>query len=198
MPADSPVPALVTRAIGGDQRAWDELVERYAPMLWSICRDYRLDRRDADDVGQHVWLLAVKNLGALRNPQSFGAWLATTTKRECSRALRARRQHESVEQPLDVAMTADEQSPTIEQTLEAAERDAALRDAFARLPPAYRRILTLLMQDVSYTEISVRLDIPIGSIGPTRARCLAKLRGDPALIALMDAGIEAGDGDRHV
>jgi RNA polymerase sigma factor (sigma-70 family) len=194
---ESPVPVLVARARAGDQAAWDDLVERYAPMVWSICREYRLDRRDIDDVAQRVWMLAVEHLTDLRLPDRFGAWLATTAKHECSRALRARRRHESVEQPLDSAMTVDDRSVSIEQALEAAERGAVLRAAFARLSPACRRVLALLMQDVPYHEISARLGVPVGSIGPTRARCLAKLRSDPALVALMHAGAEAPGGDRR-
>ena len=76
---------LVTRARGGDKRAWDALVERYAPLIWSICRKYRLGRDDADDVGQSVWLRLVDQLDKIRNPAALAGWLATTTRRECGR-----------------------------------------------------------------------------------------------------------------
>ncbi|MEO3859102.1 sigma-70 family RNA polymerase sigma factor [Acrocarpospora sp. B8E8] len=197
MPAHSLVEALVVRARAGDQNAWDELVKRYSPMVWSICRGYLASRQDIDDAAQRVWMLAVEHLSRLRKADRFGSWLATTTKHECFRTLRARREHLNVELPPDITMYPDDKSLSIDQALEAAERDAALRAAFARLSPACQRIISLLIQDVPYTEISARLGIPIGSIGPTRARCLAKLRGDPELAALMDAGTPAPGGDRR-
>src|SRR5207247_10181357 len=83
-----PVTDLATRARNGDQQAWNALVERYAPLIWSICRRYRLAGADADDVGQIVWLHLVDHLGNLRDPAALAGWLATTTQRECLRVLR--------------------------------------------------------------------------------------------------------------
>ena len=82
---DSSVSALVARARDGDQPAWNELVERYAPLVWSICNRYRLSRQDIDDIGQTVWLLLVEQLGNIRQPAALPGWLATTTQRECLR-----------------------------------------------------------------------------------------------------------------
>lgn len=97
MQADPHVVALVARAREGDQRAWDEIVDRYAPLLWSIGRRYRLDRRDIDDVAQEVWLRLVENLAKLREAGAIGAWITTITKRECLRVSRARRTRDGVE-----------------------------------------------------------------------------------------------------
>jgi len=80
---------LVTRARNGDKQAWDALVDRYAPLVWSICHRHRLSRADADDVGQSVWLQLVEHLGTVRDPAALPGWLATTTRRECGRVLRA-------------------------------------------------------------------------------------------------------------
>jgi len=78
-----PVADLVTRAKNGEQQAWDALVERYAPLIWSICRRYRLERADAEDVSQAVWFTLVARLDHLRDPAALPGWLATTTRREC-------------------------------------------------------------------------------------------------------------------
>ena len=183
---DLSVAELVARARHGDQQAWDALVERYAPLVWSICRGYRLGE-DAADVAQSVWLALVGQLGAIREPAALAGWLATTTRRECVRAAGAARRLPVAGQVLDAADIPDERAETAEEELLAAERHAALREAFADLPESYRDLLALLLQDppVPYAQISARLGIPVGSIGPSRARCLEKLRQHPALAALI-------------
>jgi RNA polymerase sigma factor (sigma-70 family) len=186
---DPTVVALVERARAGDQLAWDDLVDRYAPLVWSICRRFRLVAADADDVGQCVWLRLVEQLPALREPAALPGWLATTTRRECLRVARVRQRDEQLEHALDVRTAPEERSPQVERELLAAERNASLRAAFAELPAHCRRLLGLLMADppLSYAEISARLGTSIGSIGPNRARCLRRLRDCPALAALADA-----------
>jgi RNA polymerase sigma factor (sigma-70 family) len=186
--ADLPVAELVARARHGDQRAWDALVERYAPLVWSICRQYRLGE-DAGDVAQTVWLALVSQLGAIRDPAALAGWLSTTTRRECLRAARAARRLPPAGQVLDVADLPDERARMAEDDLLAAERHDALRQAFADLPTASRELVTLLLEDppLPYAQISARLGIPVGSIGPSRARCLEKLRRHPAIAGLMNA-----------
>ena len=186
---DSVVAGLVARARSGDARAWDELVERYAPLIWSICRTYRLGRADADDVGQAVWLRLVDHLDQIREPAALPGWLATTTRRECGRLVRAARGPHTALYSLDAETIADEQAGTAEQDLFAAERHAALRQAFADLPPDGQQLIAMLLADppVPYAQISARLGIPIGSIGPTRRRCLDKMRRHPAIAALIGA-----------
>jgi len=188
----SSVGDLVVRARNGDKRAWDALVERYAPLVWSICRRHRLDGADADDVGQSVWLRLVEQLGRIRDPAALPGWLATTTRRECWRVLRAAYGPETAGCVLDAENIPDLQSATAEDELLRAERHAALREAFTRLPPSHQRLIALLIEDppVPYVEISDRLGIPVGSIGPIRGRCLEKLRHDPAIMALIDAGAQ--------
>ena len=188
--ADSPVSDLVAQARSGDKQAWDALVERYAPLIWSICRSHRLGDADAEDVGQGVWLHLVQHLDTIRDPAALPGWLATTTRRECLRVLGAARGPAGAGYALDVETIPDEQSMSAEQELLAAERHAALRAAFLDLPPCGQRLILLLIEDppVPYAEISARLGIPVGSIGPTRGRCLDKLRGHPAIAALTDSG----------
>lgn len=188
-PGDPSVTDLMTRAREGDQQAWDALVKRYAPLIWSICRRYRLDRTDAEDVGQSIWLQFVHHLAAIRDPAALPGWLATTTRRECSRVVRAARGPQTAGQLLD-EMIADAQAATAaEQELLAAERHAALHEAITCLSPARQQLMAVLIQDppVPYAEISARLGIPVSSIGPTRRRCLDQLRRHPAIAALIDA-----------
>jgi RNA polymerase sigma factor (sigma-70 family) len=186
---DPSVTGLVTRARNGDQEAWDALVERYAPLIWSICRRYRLSRADASDVGQSVWLHLLAHLGKIREPAALPGWLATTTRRECGRLLRAARgRHCAATQVPDTGNIPDNLAWTQEQVLLAAERHAALHEAFLQLSERDQQLIALLIQDpsVPYVEISVRMNIPIGSIGPHRHRCLEKLRRHPAMAALID------------
>jgi RNA polymerase sigma factor (sigma-70 family) len=187
----APVTDLVIRARKGDKQAWDALVERYVPLIWSICRRYRLADADAEDVNQSVWLMLVDQLSALREPAALPGWLATTTQRECGRVVRAARRTRPGGQVLEDNIP-DEQTVTAEEELLKAERQAALREAFTCLSPSYQQLLTMLVQDppVPYAQISAELGIPVGSIGPTRSRCLNKLRSHPAIAALIEA--EAG------
>jgi RNA polymerase sigma factor (sigma-70 family) len=189
---DPCVTDLVTRARKGDQQAWDALVERYAPLIWSICRRHRLSDADAEDVGQSVWLQLVSHLGTVRDPAALPGWLATTTRRECRRVVCAARGPHRSGQLLDAENISDEQTRTAEHELLAAERHAALLEAFTCLGPSCQQLMAMLLEDppVSYAEISAILGIPVSSIGPTRGRCLDKLRRYPAIAALIDA--EAG------
>jgi RNA polymerase sigma factor (sigma-70 family) len=188
MSDDPPVTALVTLAANGDRRAWEALVERYAPLIWSICRRYQLADADAGEVGQTVWLQIADHWGELREPDALVGWLASTTRRECARAWRAQREPQAARHVLDAESITDARTPAAEQELLAAERDAALREAFTRLPRCCQRLLALLTghQPMSYAQISIQLGIPVGSIGPHRDRCLGKLRRDPAIAALLD------------
>jgi len=182
---DPSVIALVTRAVNSDQNAWNDIVERYAPLVWSICAHYRLNDQDIEDVGQTVWLLLVEHLGKLREPAALPGWLATTTHRECQRALTAARKTEGAGTKLDDALLVVD-AAVIEQEVLAAERNAALRLALRELPPRCQQLLAMLISDPprSYTEISATLQIPVGSIGPQRARCLERLRRSAALTGL--------------
>ncbi len=193
--ADRVVADLVTRARNGDERAWGALVERYAPLIWSICRNHRLGDADAKDVTQSVWLYLVDQLDRVRDPAALPGWLATTTRRECARVLRAAQGPRTAGYVLDAESLPDERIGTADQELLAAERYAALREALGDLPRCCQRLIALLTADppVPYAEISARLGIAVGSIGPTRARCLDRLRRHPAIAALMT---EAGPGDR--
>lgn len=190
MPDSALVPALVARVADGDQEAWNELIERYSPLVWSICLRYQLSRQDIDDVGQSVWLLLVENIGNLRQAAALPGWLATTTRNECLRVLRAARRQDHAGLPPDDQLPPDPAAATIEQELITAERNAALRAALAELPGRCHELLSMLISDPppAYADISAALGIPVGSIGPTRGRCLDRLRRSPHLAGVLGNG----------
>lgn len=168
---------LLTSASAGDQSAWDALVGRYGSRVWAVARAHRLSSADAEDVFQVTFLRLVTHIGTIRDPSRVGAWLATTARHECLRLLRrAGRSVPSGDDP--VLDAADPLLPPIDRKLLADERQAALRDALDRLSAPCQRLLRVLMADPepTYEEIGRALDMPIGSIGPTRGRCLKHLR----------------------
>lgn len=187
--ADPLVPDLVTRARTGDKQAWDALVERYAPLIWSICCTYRLGHADAQDVGQHVWLRLADQLGKIRDPGALPGWLAATTRRECGRVPGTARRPRPPACAPGAGNLPDAHAGPADRELLAAGRHAALREAFSRLPPEGQQLIAMLIADppVPYTEISARLGIPVGSIGPNRSRYLDKMRRHPAIAALINA-----------
>jgi len=195
---DPVVIALVGRAAAGDEGAWNEIVDRYAPLVWSICGRYQLGHEEIHDVGQTVWLLLVEKIGSLREPAALPGWLATTTQRECFRVLRIERRHEHTELPPEDQMPPDPDATMIEEAVLAAERGAAVRAAFDLLPSSCRVLLSMLASDPppGYEEISAVLGVKVGSIGPMRARCLDRLRRSPQVAGFV--GERAGrDGARQ-
>src|SRR5262249_47464316 len=155
---------LVLRARDGDRGAWDQIVERYAPLVWSICRQFRLGRPDADDVGQGVWLRLVEYLPALHEPAALPGWLATTTRREGLRVLGIGRRRDRHGRPLlpgaqaDLAEPDGNRAASPETELLQIELQAALRAALAALPSSCQQLLTLLIEEppLSYAQISAR------------------------------------------
>lgn len=192
---DPSVVALVIRARGNDPEAWNELIERYAPLVWAICVRYRLSSHDTEDVSQSIWLLLAEHLGKLREPAALPGWLATTTRNECLRVLRLAGRFDLPGQLPD-----DAEDAGIEEEIMIAERNAALRAALAELPPQCRRLLSMLAADppLSYEEISAVLQMRRGSIGPQRARCLGRMRRSRHLAAFVGAAATAGspEGER--
>ena len=194
---DPGVTDLVSRARNGDKTAWDALVERYAPLVWSICSRHHLDGAEADDAGRSIWLQLLDHLDTICDPAALAGWLAATTRRECGRAERAA-QAPGAAGPARYAQTIpDEQAATGEHELLAAERSEALREAFLQLPLSCRRLITMLTEDppAPYAQISAKLGIPVASIGPTRSRCLDELRRHPAIAALINAEAQTGRRD---
>jgi len=187
--ADPEVIDLVASASSGDSRAWDALVDRYAPLVRSICRKYQLGRTDADDVAQSVWLHLVDHLDHIRNAAALPGWLATTTRRECWRVMRTSGTPQKIIFEPNADRRRHEQCGAPDQRLLEAERHAAVREAVTHLPREGQALIAMLIADppLPYAEISAKLGLPIGSIGPTRSRYLDKIRRYPAIAALIDA-----------
>lgn len=181
---DPSVIASVAHAVEGDRAAWDEIVQRYAPLVWSICGRFQLSAGDREDVAQNVWLRLVDQLGTLREPAALPGWLATTTRRECLRAVTAARKsgQRQIKPDEELRLVGD---TAIDEEILIAERNAALGEALARVPDRCQQLLSMLLADppYSYAEISAKLNIPVGSIGPQRARCLERLRKSYAFLA---------------
>jgi RNA polymerase sigma factor (sigma-70 family) len=168
---------VVRRAAAGDMRAWNRLVDQYARLIWSITAEFKLAESDAADVVQTTWLRLLEHIDDIEQPTRVGSWLAVTARHECLRIVGTRKRVVLGQDMEDLA-AAIPHDRDIDEGLLADERVKDVRHALSRLPRQSQRLLEMLMADppVSYTEISNELGLPIGSIGPTRGRCLAKLR----------------------
>lgn len=167
---------LLESAADGDQAAWDALVDRYASLLWAVARAHRLGDAEAEDVVQTTWLKLVENLRRIQDPERLPGWLATTVRNECLRQIRRSQRERPTDDEAWQARPSG--APAVDEALLAEERNAALWRALAKLSEQCQRLLRVLMADPapSYAEVSAALDLPVGSIGPTRQRCLARLR----------------------
>ena len=183
---------LVRRAADGDQAAWQALVERYGSLLWSVVRTHRLSEAEAADAVQATWLRLVENVDAIREPERLAGWLRTTVRRECLAAIRrAGRERPAGPDTLQPAVepAPDRVDADPEAIVLRRERADLVRAAVRDLPEHSQQLLGLLVASppLSYREISSRLGMPVGSIGPSRARVLARLRTSLADAGLCDA-----------
>jgi RNA polymerase sigma factor (sigma-70 family) len=166
---------LLGRAAQGDQRAWDELVETHTRLLWAVARSFRLDAADANDVVQTTWLRLVEHLDRIEDPSRLVGWLVTTARREAMRVLRrSGRERPAFE---DTVLDRPDDKPPVDTDLLLDERNAALWHAYGQLGDKCRQLLRVAVYEPqAYDEISAALGMPMGSIGPTRRRCLTQLR----------------------
>jgi RNA polymerase sigma factor (sigma-70 family) len=175
---------LVKAAAQGDEAAWRVLVERFSSLVWAVARSFRLSTADASDVYQTVWLRFAEHLGRIQNPDQVGARRATTARRESIRVVRSRgRSFPMEDATLADLVPPDQTSPELavldaEQAQLETDRAKQMWQAFRDLPARCQQLLRILMAShrPSYVEAAAALDVPVGSIGPTRARCLRQLR----------------------
>lgn len=177
------VESLVVGAQRGDRAAWNQLVDRYSALVWSVCRRYRLADADAADACQTVWLRLTEHIDEIRNPAGLASWLCTTAGRVCLRIIDDRRRQVLPGFGYGFDVSDDPVATAPDRDLLADELHQALLIAVAELPEELRRLLSLLLHDppLSYREISQRSGMAIGSIGPTRARLLERLRRSASL-----------------
>lgn len=176
---------LVRAAAAGDQDAWHALVARHSGSLRVIARAHRLSGADTEDVVQTTWLRFVEHLPRITSPASVQAWLATTARRECLRVLREGARCPPSDELPEAPLQRD--APAVDARLLEAERDEALRQAVRLLPTRDQALLGLLVADppLTYEQIGTAMDMPTGSIGPTRARCLSRLRRETGRLGLV-------------
>jgi RNA polymerase sigma factor (sigma-70 family) len=179
-----PVAPLLENAKRGSESAWRDIIDRYAPLIFTVCHRFRLNDADADDVCASVWLRLLTYVERIREPEALPGWLLTTARHECLLLLR----HKSRQIPIGDIFVDESTAPESDTKLIAEERHAAAHNALSDLPRRDQKLLWMLFSDPprSYQEISSTLKIPIGAIGPTRARCLTKARRTPAIAALLD------------
>lgn len=171
------IASWVRRAATGDLYAWNRLVDQYSRLIWSITMSFKLAESDAADIVQTTWMRLIEHIDRIEQPTRVGSWLASTARNECLRHVAARKRIVLVNEDGEFDI-ADDHSPAVDEALLATERARDVREALDCLPLQWQRLMEMLMADppVSYAEISDQLGLPIGSIGPTRGRCLAKLR----------------------
>jgi RNA polymerase sigma factor (sigma-70 family) len=175
---------VVIAARAGDRTALSRLIDRFGARVRSVAGRHRLGAHDAEDVVQTTWLRLLERGDTIRDPTAIGSWLETTARHECLRVLRSGTRERPVD---DATLDREFELPVDEQRLVRKEQQAALDRALDKLPPRQRALVGMLLSapDSTYLEISRALDMPIGSIGPTRARCLANLQADRDLICTL-------------
>lgn len=181
---DSDLAELVQRARDGEASAWEELVPRFRGLVAAISRSFSLTGADAEDVAQTTWLRLYESIGSIRQPERLAAWIGTTARRECLRLLRTAARELPAE---SLEGTEDSHSfAAPDQVVLATEELATVRAAVHALPDRHRRLIGVLASapTPSYSAVAESLDMPIGSIGPTRGRAIDRLRRAPEILAL--------------
>jgi len=176
---ETPVSALLRSAADGDRQAWDRLVDRYADLVWSICRKLGMNSEDAADAVQLTWLALLENLDRIREPERLAGWLATTCRRQCLSIMRRSRPTVHVEDDLMERLLSH--GSAADEAVLTAEQFALVWQAFRQLSELCQRVLRALVVEAedgppSYRVVAANLQMPVGSLGPTRARCLGQLR----------------------
>ncbi|MDQ1393209.1 MAG: hypothetical protein QOF30_2186 [Acidimicrobiaceae bacterium] len=177
---------LVKLARDGDLQAKEALVEALQRLVWHTIGDFGLSRDDRQDVFAGTFCRLFERLHTIREPERLPGWIATTARNEAHTLLRARGRVVVSDEPLE----REDSEPSTDDRLVEREVRVALHTAFRALPRNCRELLRLLtaMPRLSYEEISELLAMPHGSIGPTRQRCLDRLRSAPEFRPFIEGG----------
>ena len=189
---DVAVAALVRAAAEGKAGAWESLVARFTPVVRAAARSFKLTPADVDDVVQATWLAAFRSIRALERPDAIGAWLVVTARRQSLRTIQRSVREQLTDDPPDPP---GGEAPSAEAVVIERERTDAVRAAVRRLPRRQRQLLAAMLDapGASYGTLADRLDMPIGSIGPTRDRGLERLRQDPDVVRLLPPRLAAAE-----
>lgn len=177
--------SLVERAREGSSAAWTIIVKRLERVVWKTTYSYDLSPADREDVFQNTWWRLYTSLAKIEDPERLPGWLATTAGREALDVKKRRNRTIPVDDFRDLS---DRSSISPEESVLDAELRSAVRAAFERLEPHCQRLLrllTLVHDEMSYQEVAALIETSVGSIGPTRGRCLDKLRAMPELARLL-------------
>lgn len=184
---------LVLRCAAGDARAWDALVRRHERLVYAIGRSYRLSDEDLGDVFQDVFAALLKGMPRLRDGRALVRWLASTTERIArTTALRRRREAAREHREPDTIDRLEDHGGAVGSELERAEREHEVRLALGAVSERCKRLLEALYYEdptPSYGELSQRFGVPVGSLGPTRARCIERLRDHFEILRAEPPGI---------
>lgn len=174
------------RAANGERAAWDALVDRFGDMVWSVARGFRLDEATASDVAQTVWLKLIENIDKINDPNRLPGWLATTCRREALRVLK--RSERTI--PSEFEYDIPDEGPSLEALLVEDEATREVVEAFSTLDEDCQQLIRLLLVEpaLSYEDISEATGRPVGSLGPTRSRCLDRLKAGISRIKRGDGG----------
>jgi len=184
---------LVQGAQGGDVLAWQQIIRQFTPLVFSITRAYRLSLEDGQDVSQVVWLKLFENISQLREPRALPGWIRTTAQHESLRQLKIARKTQAMDPSVLAEFEWVASEPDVDDGLLQVERERAVIDGLAEIEPHHRTLLVLLHAEdrPSYQAIGRTLGMPTGSIGPTRARGLQKLRRTKAISTFLQSDSDA-------
>ena len=185
------VAELVQSALRCEQAGWNALIHRYAPLVMSVVRRYRLSEADAQDAAQTVWLKLIENLGKIRDPAALPGWIVTTAQREALALIRSRQRFVTVDS-IELMVAADgiaAESAGPDAELLRAEEATVIREGLRELKAEQREFLSVVVAEpaIAYKDISRQFNMPTGSIGPTRARHLRKLRETAAVSSYAES-----------
>lgn len=182
-PEERSIDELFTLGVAGDDDAWSELVDRLSPAIWAVARNFGLSRDRAEDLAQTVWLRLIDRHDTIRDPNRLAGWVQTTARNEAISQQRRRDQRTTSVEDMHAEVAATGETP--DQSVTTADTNRLLLAGMEQIDERCRLLLRLLAEKLPYQDIGGALDMRVGSIGPTKERCLEKLRRTPTVRGLL-------------